>query len=781
VTYYAHTLTAPDGTLMPTDKWEPLYTGPCATDCTACAATEAEHGHINKVSHLTAEFAAALFRLDSNEAHSAAEWGRLIGLWHDLGKFAPQWQTYLASKADDLHRDDFTGKVDHSTAGAQFADKNIPKLGRLIAYLIAGHHTGLANGMDGNAPGSSLEERLRKSIPEHLPHVPESILNHRPSTPPPLFALRPGATSSLAFLLRMLFSCLTDADFLATEACMSPERATHRPRRQPTLSELHTTLEAHLADLAKTALDSPVNRQRADILRACLAAAEKPPGLFSLTVPTGGGKTLSSLAFALDHARRHDLRRVIYVIPYTSIIEQNAAVFRRALAALGPDIVLEHHASLDPDDETKNTARSRLAAENWDARLIVTTNVQFFESLHANRTSRCRKLHRIARSVVILDEAQSLPLELLSPCLRAIEELTTHYGASIVLCTATQPALERRPDFKIGLVTPTEIIPDRARLYTALQRVRTTPLGRLDDDALLPLLQAHVQVLCIVSTRRHARALFECLPRDDAHFHLSALMCAEHRTRILDSIKARLRAGLPVRVISTQLIEAGVDVDFPVVFRSIAGLDSIAQAAGRCDREGKLTAAAGHPAGQLFLFSTKKPPPQGFLRQAAQSAEEVLALGFPDPLGLKAIEAYFRTHYWKHQDRADTHDILSCWPKELKKSDDLLCFQFKTCAEKFTFIEDTSAPVIVPYGDTGRALLEEVRTTYDPGRLRYLARKLQRYTVTVPKAQHASALDHGIIQLLHDRFPLLNSDVHYDEAFGLNLTGSPTNDGGFYA
>jgi len=777
--YYAHTAEAPDGTPLPMDQWEPLYTGQCQPDCPACAALTPYHGHINKVAQLTANFAAALFSLKSKEAESAAEYGRLIGLWHDLGKFAPQWQTYLASKAADLHRDELKGKVDHSTAGAQFADKNIPKLGRLIAYLIAGHHAGLANGMDGNAPDSSLEKRLLKTIPDHLPNVPAAILDHRPTTPPPVFALR--SATSLAFFLRMLFSCLTDADFPATEAFMSPDRATQRPHRQPTIDELHATLQTHLAELAKTAPDSPVNRQRADILRACIAAAEKPPGLFSLTVPTGGGKTLSSLAFALDHARRHDLRRVIYVIPYTSIIEQNAAVFRHALAALGPDIVLEHHASLDPDDETKNTARSRLAAENWDARVIVTTNVQFFESLHANRTSRCRKLHRIARSVVILDEAQSLPLELLAPCLRAVEELTTHYGTSIVLCTATQPALERRPDFKIGLASPTEIIPDRVRLYTALQRVRTTSLGRLEDDALVPLLQSHRQVLCIVSTRRHARALFERLPRDDSLFHLSALMCAEHRTRILDAIKTRLRSGLPARVISTQLIEAGVDVDFPVVFRSIAGLDSIAQAAGRCDREGKLTAAAGHPAGQLFLFSTEKPPPKGFLRQAAQSAEEVLAQNFPDPLGLDAIEAYFRTHYWKHQDRADAHDILGCWPKQIKTTDDLLCFSFKTCAEKFALIEDIGSPVIVPYGDTGRALLEEVRTTYDPARLRYLARKLQRYTVTVPKPQHAIALDQGIIQFLHDRFPLLNSDVHYDEAYGLNLTDSPSSDGGFYS
>ena len=554
---------------------------------------------------------------------------------------------------------------------------------------------------------------------------------------------------------------------------MNPAQATSRPARPPAIEEMEAALGRHLDGMAARAAESAVNRHRADILAACRAAAERPPGLFSLTVPTGGGKTLSSLAFALKHARLHGLRRVIYVIPFTSIIEQNAAVFRQALASLGPDVVVENHSNLDPDDATRSTTRSRLAAENWDARLIVTTNVQFFESLHANKTSRSRKLHHIARSVVILDEAQTLPVELLQPCLRSLEELTSHYGVSVVLCTATQPALERREDFKIGIVPPSEIIPDPGALHRDLRRVRAENLGQQGDDALVARLQEHERVLCIVNTRRHAKEIFERLGQDEAHFHLSALMCPEHRTAVFEQIKTRLKESLPTRVVATQLIEAGVDIDFPVVFRSLAGLDSIAQAAGRCDREGLLTAVAGEAAGRLYIFTSERLAPAGFLRQAAQSAAEVLALRPADPLDLAAVEAYFRTHFWKHQNATDAHRILECWPQEMKRPDDLFLFHFKRCAEKFRVIDEQSGPVIVPYGKKGRALCDEVQETFDPARLRYLSRRLQRYTVNIPRAIHDRFLFAGIIHLVHDGFPILNSDVHYRDDLGLDIGDNP--------
>jgi CRISPR-associated endonuclease/helicase Cas3 len=690
-----------------------------------------------------------------------------------MGKFAPEWQHYLLRKAgSNIHTDEVVGTVDHSTAGAQFAERSIPKLGRLVAYLIAGHHPGLANGEDGDAPQSSLRERLNKALAEYENALPRDISDWRATGPLPLFALQSG--QSLAFFLRFLFSCLTDADFLATEAFMNPTQAVSRPNRQSDIAEMETALGIYLDKLTAHAVDTEVNRRRSEILVACRVAAERPAGLFSLTVPTGGGKTLSSLAFALKHARLHDLRRVIYVIPFTSIIEQNSAVFREALASLGSDVVVENHSNLDPDDAIRSTTRSRLSAENWDARLIVTTNVQFFESLHANRTSRSRKLHRLARSVVILDEAQTLPVELLQPCLRSLEELISHYGASVVLCTAMQPALERREDFKIGLAPPCEIISDPGLLHRSLRRVRAENLGFQSDEALVLRLREHEQVLCIVNTRRHAREIFERLGKDESHFHLSALLCPEHRTEVFSRIKSRLKRKLPIRLVSTQLIEAGVDIDFPVVFRSLAGLDSIAQAAGRCDREGLRTGAAGGPAGELYIFTPERPAPAGYLRQTAQSAAEVLALRPDDPLDLDAVEAYFLTHFWKHQDIMDTHHILECWPREMKRPDDLFLFHFKRCAEKFRLIDDQGGPVIVPYKREGVALCDEVGGTFDPARLRYLARKLQRYTVSIPKPIHDRFVSVGIIRLVHDGFPILNSDVHYDdESLGLDIDDNP--------
>lgn len=776
--FYAHTKTHSDGTPAPPEQWEPLFTpwhdhpshdpatacsGQDAAHCPHCKTLAPTHGHLNKVASLCATFAGDMFPPGPTR-ESVRQWGYLAGLWHDLGKFAPNWQSYLKSKVDP-HIGEITNKVDHSSAGAQYAnqDCNIHLFGRLLAYPIAGHHAGLANGIDDT--GSCLETRLKKSISEFQPTVPRQLLSDA-SLPPISFALESG--HSLASFLRMLFSCLVDADFLATESFMASDKRDVRSQTNlPDIAQMVQTLRKHLADFGPP--ETPVNHLRAEILSHCLAAAKQDPGIFSLTVPTGGGKTLSSLAFALEHARRHNLRRVIYVIPYTSIIEQNAEVFRKALASLGPDVVLEHHCNLDPDSE-KQTERSRLASENWDARLIVTTNVQFFESLHAHRTSRCRKLHRIARSVIILDEAQSLPVELLAPCLRSLEELTKNYHSTVVLCTATQPSIIRNSEFPIGISQPTEIIPNPKKLYNSLRRVSTVHLpDTLDHPSLTSRLAEHEQVLCIVNTRRHARQLFDLLPDDGTRRHLSALMCPEHRKMVLDEIKQRLDDGLPIRLVSTQLIEAGVDIDFPVVFRALAGLDSIAQAAGRCDREGLLTAAAGRPAGNLFIFHPETPAPPGFIRSTADSTAEILAPNPSDPLSLECIEEYFRTHYWKHSSETDKKHILECWPKSMTSLNDLLLFQFKTCGEDFRLIDDYSAAVIVPWNTEGTALCKQLRETFEPAEIRRLARKLQRHTVTIPRPQHTRLLDAGILLPLHDeRFFLLNSDPHYSEKFGLH-------------
>ena len=390
------------------------------------------------------------------------------------------FQDYLrtASSADP-HNADTAARTDHSTAGAQHAVANIEILGHLLAYPIAGHHSGL---LDGRAAGVCLEARLRKTVEPWSHRVPVNLL-----TPPELSlpgfveaALARRDPFSIGFFVRMIFSCLVDADFLDTERFMNPDQAKARPLWPPNILEkMEGAVTRHIDALESES--SHVNIQRAKVRQDCVVTAEQTPGLFSLTVPTGGGKTLSSLAFALRHARLHGLRRVIYVIPFTSVIEQTAAVFRAAMRSLEdevPDPVIEHHSNLDVENET---VTSRLAADNWDAPLVVTTSVQFYESLFAAQASRCRKLHNLSKAVIILDEVQTLPVDYLQPCLQVLRELAKNYGATVVLCTATQPAVQRRDDFPIGLDHVREIVRDHAGLYARLKRVMVEDLGTMND------------------------------------------------------------------------------------------------------------------------------------------------------------------------------------------------------------------------------------------------------------------------------------------------------------
>jgi CRISPR-associated endonuclease/helicase Cas3 len=567
---------------------------------------------------------------------------------------------------------------------------------------------------------------------------------------------------AVAFFTRMLFSCLVDADFLDTEAFMDPEKRSTRPNWPPGILEqmglaLDHTVEGMSFD------PTPVNRQRALVRQACLDAAVLDPGLFSLTVPTGGGKTLSSLAFALRHAAHHKLQRVIYVVPFTTIIEQNADVFRRAMESLVaqglPDPVVEHHSNLDAG---KETVSSRLATENWDAPLVVTTSVQFYESMFANRTSRCRKLHNLANAVVILDEAQALPVEFLKPCLKALQELT-RYGTTVVLCTATQPAVHRRDGFAIGLEGVREIIPDPQQLYSNLKRVQVQDIGKQSDLNLAQALLAREKVLCIVNTRGHARKLFEALGDSPDHFHLSALLCPEHRSELLRKIRRRLEEkGQVCRVVSTQLIEAGVDIDFPAVFRSLTGLDSIAQAAGRCNRGGTLDGP-----GEVFVFRSEHVRSERFFAETAGCASQLLPL-YEDPLSLEAIERYFRLYYWEQNSRWDAKQILQEF--HLVKNDRALPFSFgfARVAKLFRLIEDTGEPVIIPWGDRGNSLCEELRSPWKvPSRA--LLRQLQRYTVTIPRRVWNLHIDRDI-ERVHERYPvLLSPEIHYSERIGLSL------------
>ena len=730
--------------------------------------------HLQDSSDLAADFASGF---------GASEWGRLAGLWHDLGKFSDAFQDYLhtsATSGSGLHVAEIAGRVDHSTVGAQHAARQarIP-LGRLLAYCIAGHHAGLPDNEGGD---SGLSARLLKRV-EPVDAAPKALLD-RTLPAPPRLKLPADASSArrgftLAFFTRMLFSCLVDADFLDTEQFVDRARAAQRPGNRSPCTELRDRLNAYLEEKQRQAPDTHVNRVRREVLEACRTGATLASGFFSLNVPTGGGKTLSSLAFALSHAAAHELRRVVYAIPFTSIIEQTADVFREALGDLRAE-VLEHHGNLPTDDPARQSERSRLAAENFDATLIVTTNVQLFESLFAARTSRCRKLHRLAKSVIILDEAQTLPPELLAPTLAALEELVNNYGTTVVLCTATQPAIERRDSFSIGLQGVRPLITEPTCLHQALRRTSVEVWGKTTNEELVARLRDESQALCIVNSRRHAADLFEALGDRDA-LHLSASMCAAHRSAVVGEIRRRLSrdANTPCRVISTQVIEAGVDVDFPAVYRARAGLDSVAQASGRCNREGRLLGADGRPGlGRVYVFDydSKTYPTSPMIERAADAFREVAPDHPHDLLAPEAIDAYFRLHYWQQGGDhgrgwdlgVDRQSIMDCFRTDPNV---LLHAQFRTAADAYRLIDDAQTPVLVPYGERGKALIDELERlpeTPMPFLLRAFDRNAQRYTVGVYERGLKSLLERGVVWERHERYYVVNREA-YDDKLGLTF------------
>jgi CRISPR-associated endonuclease/helicase Cas3 len=768
--FHAHTKHRADGSVAPQSEWEPLFTPFGAGSelcqgehCQHCKALVPDHGHLNKVAFWTAKFAAKMFPPGPN-SEAARSWGYSVGLWHDLGKFAPDWQAYLASKTD-IHTDDVSGKVDHSTAGAQHAMQIHPLLGHLLGYPIAGHHSGL---LDATSNSACQAARLTKSDLPPLGDVPEEILSREIPHPPGFLSRDP---FSISLFTRLLFSCLVDADFLATEAFMNPVHAVSRNAGPgnilQTIAEL---IDQKIDSFPRPAPSDRVNVQRRTIVENCREAASFAPGVFSLTVPTGGGKTLSSLSFSLRHAIRHAQKRIIYVVPFTSIIEQNAQVIREILAPLQSDTftpLIEHHSALSPDRET---VQSRLASENWDAPIIITTAVEFYESLYAAKTSRSRKIHNIANSVVILDEAQALPVDYLAPCLRVLQELAEHYHTTVVLCTATQPAIQfQEREFAIGLKNCCEIIKDTPKLFAALKRVEIGYLGELTNSALADRLVAAPQVLCIVNRRKHAQELFQMLPAAEGNFHLSALMCPEHRSLVLKEIRDRLAKGRPARVVSTQLIEAGVDVDFPVVYRALAGLDSIAQAAGRCNRNGR------HLLGHTYIFQPEDQPAEVYFRETAQVASQLVEI-YPDLLSPEAIHHYFDLYYYQQSNRWDSQGILAPESFRLDPRDAALPFKFQyaSVAGGFRLIKDYQVPVLVPFDDRARELLAKLRNPTIPLH-RQLLRGLQRYTVQIPQRLR----DENIRSLETFRdgqfHALISTDLNYSNDFGVCFEGEFSN------
>lgn len=723
--FYAHSIPG-----QPPEQWQSL------------------HAHLTATASSAAAFASAF---------GCGEWAFLCGLLHDLGKYSQAFQKRLHGGK----------RVDHSLAGAIEATRFLESrsygvFANPLAHIISGHHTGLANGVSEKEGGPSLRERLqtKDALPDYAAWQQEIAL---PQSLPPLPSFsgthKADVAFSIFFWIRMLYSCLVDADFLDTESAITPEKAAQRSG-YPDLGILHEAFNAFMARKTAAAKPGTVNEQRAKVLAACRKAALQDQGIFSLTVPTGGGKTLSSLAFALDHAARHSLRRVIYVIPYTSIIEQTAEVFREALGADLAHAVIEHHASAEektallPQDADQREDTRTLAFENWDAPIIVTTAVQFFESLFAARASRCRKLHNIAGSVIILDEAQTLPTPLFRPCLAALRELSGMYRASIVLCTATQPEVGIKPWNRNGLEGVREIAPDPPALFKALERAQVRSLGSVDMPALAERLVAHERALCIVNTRSQARDLYELLrdrlPKGHPLFHLSTWMCPAHRKAVLAGIRAMLHdpANQPLLVVATSLVEAGVDLDFPVVYRALAGVDSIAQAAGRCNREGKLSM------GHTYVFSLPDRL-RGEMDRRRGATEAVLRDGLP-LLSPEAVTQYFNDlHSTVGSTGLDMPGILRRVQENAEKG----LFPFRSIERDFCFIEDYDLPLIIPYDSNARAALRRLSAGQAD---RALYRSLQQWIVGVPQTTMAELLGKSAapVGFAGQHYALINDDIY---------------------
>ncbi|MCF0194857.1 MAG: CRISPR-associated helicase Cas3' [Bacteroidaceae bacterium] len=693
--------------------------------------TQSLDDHANAVARLASQFASEF---------GMAGWGKVMGLLHDKGKERDSFQSYirtLAGLEDTWHGEDKR----HAFVGALQSTSVYKAAGILLAYPIMGHHAGLDD-------YPNFQSKLQTPIPEGVGATfPSEPLDK------PVHINNP---RDMHHLVRMLFSCLVDADYLDTEQFMD---ASHSRLRMQTASLpiLSDRLNAYLNQLSQTAQRSGLNDLRQKIQNRCRQMADNAPGIYSLTVPTGGGKTLSSLVWALNHAIRHGKKRIIIAIPYTSIVAQTAEILS---SIFGQENVLEHHSNFNPLSITDETLRMKmkLATENWDYPIIVTTNVQLFESIMSNRPSSCRKLHNLCNSVLILDEVQTLPLTHLQPIIDSLQAYRQIFGVSILFTTASLPALRgdmcwgRGADNSLrGIENIQEIIPKEWRLYDKLRRTRMlidyTPI---DEASLAMQLSAHDRALCIVNTRREAKDVFELLPEEGIRIHLSRMMCPAHLKKTLAKLKQALKNNTQhtIRVVATQLIEAGVDIDFPIVFRQEAGLDSVLQAAGRCNREGK------RDVGDVHVFRLTKKP-FGAIGKASD-AMRALEHNAPDWYAPGTMHDYFIQRYSRNEtfDKADMRTKLY---KPLE-------WLFETAASDFNMIDyDGSVAVIVNYEDSG-TLVETLRKQ---GPSYSMMKRLAQYTVNVRRNDFGELSERGLVQEVLEGIYYIPDKSQYIDDIGL--------------
>ena len=667
------------------------------------------------------------------EAFGAQAEGHEAGVHHDDGKATAAFQHRLLDNGP---------KVDHATAGAQniMLSNNL-----LLAACVMGHHSGLPDFGSTKDPlgAPTFTGRIKKwgtpAIPPLDPDypIPPVRLPQRPVTKPSL---------SESFRTRMLYSCLVDADYLDTERFMKGDM----PRGTgDSLETLLTRLQARLNEWDNPT--SELNKLRQQILRACVSAAANPKGIYTLTVPTGGGKTTSSLAFALHHAVEHGMKRVIYVVPYTSIIEQNADVFR---GILGNENVLEHHSGVqfENDEENGNPDPKALAAENWDSPLVITTAVQFFESMYANRSSQCRKLHNLANSVIIFDEAQMIPPEHLKPCLAVIEELAAQYGSSVVLCTATQPTFQ---NFFQRNWEPVELCPCMEEQFRFFKRTRFEDIGTVTEEELEEKLLKETQALCIVNTKKRAQRIYNAI-KGDGVFHLSTTMYPKHRKRVLEQIRKRLEDGKKCILIATSLVEAGVDLDFRSVYRQLAGMDSMIQAAGRGNRNGDRSIEES----PVYIFGMEGKEFVPGQQMQIDTSKALLLDGY-QPEDLATVDQYFQMLYQLKQDEMDKDGVMRCFENQN--------YQFASAAKKFHLIEENTVTVFVKREQEAAKLLGQIR---NQGYSRTLMRQAGQYCINIYDRDFEKLNGQGALRPvsgdIEDFYELVSEEL-YTEEMGLKM------------
>lgn len=794
--------------------------------------TQSVQEHLENVARLARRFA---------EKIGLGSAGEILGLVHDLGKFSDQFQSYLQSATglidqgedDYVDSDELKGKVDHSTAGAQLiwqtlgnTDPARSLVAQILSLCVASHHSGLIDCLTPEGEDGFSRRMSKADSKTHLSEVEQSAdvaflerIRIAISSPDLIHDLKRAVvaimkndrqssvdemnntvvTFKLGLLVRFLFSCLIDADRTDTADFEKPRNS--RYRQHSTYRDWTTLIDRLDAHIAKFPTENAIDRIRQAVSESCLRRASDSRGLFTLTVPTGGGKTLSSLRFALHHARQHGMDRIIYVIPFTSIIDQNARVVREILEHAEDSfgsVVLEHHSNLTPENQSW---RAKLLSENWDAPIVFTTNVQFLECLFGSGTREVRRMHQMANSLLIFDEIQTLPVRCVHMFCNALNYLVDHCGTSAVLCTATQPLLNGLEDKTKGVLEmpkDRELMPDIGQLFQDLKRVQIldrTKVGGWSDTEIAHLtveqMNENGSCLAIVNTKASARSLYRLCREmtSKSVFHLSTSMCPAHRMNVLKSIRGLLGRE-PIICISTQLIEAGVDVDFGSVIRFAAGMDSIAQAAGRCNRNGKARMGYTH----IVNPTNERIDSLEDIRLGKEKTERLLSEFRRDPASLgsdllnpKVIERYFRYYFYERAKEMDypinqtrfvrddsllrllSTNSLSPGAMPIRT---LLRHSFSSAAKAFKAIDAPTQGIVVPYGEEGQEVVGKLHASFEVTKQFDLLRQAQRYSVNVfPNILQELRRQDALQEVKPDTGILTLSERYYNDEFGLDIEG----------